>query len=259
MKSIVLAAGYATRLYPLTKDRPKPLLDIGGKPVLEHILAHLETLDAIETIFIVVNHKFLTLFENWKTRYPSSKSILLLDDGSTHEDNRLGAIGDLRFCVQSQRIDEDLLVIAGDNLFDMDLGAFLQFAKKKSPFCSLMLYDVKDLSLARHYGIVGIDTENRIVSFEEKPRNPQSTLSAMGVYYFPRKVLRTIETYLKSGSPQDAPGFLIRWLFAREPVYGYPSEGLWYDIGDLESYQKASELFQKKSMNRENSMRKEER
>ena len=245
MKAVILAAGYATRLYPLTKDRPKPLLDMGGKPVLEHILAPIEKIDKLDDICIVVNHKFYSQFEKWKVHYRTSKRVILLDDGSTHEEDRLGAIGDIRFCIQQQKIVEDLLVVAGDNLFDMDLIPFIRSAQKRSPFCSMMLYDVKDFSLAKHYGIVRLDAEHRIVSFEEKPKDPQSTLSAIGVYYFPKHVLESIETYLKAGSPQDAPGFFIRWLYQQETVYGYPCEGLWYDIGDLESYRRASQVFGK--------------
>lgn len=244
MKTLVLAAGYATRLYPLTKDRPKPLLDISGKPLLEHILVQIEKIDPSGTRTIVVNHKFYPQFETWKADYHASGSILLLDDGSTDESNRLGAIGDIHFCIRDQKISEDLLVIAGDNLFDMDLAPFLRFAQKKSPFCSVMLYDVKDFDLARNYGIVGVDDDQQVVSFEEKPKSPQSTLSAMGVYYFPKKVLGQMESYLKEGSPQDAPGFFIRWLHQREAVYGYPCEGIWYDIGDLESYRRASQSFE---------------
>ena len=246
MKSLILAAGYATRLYPLTKDCPKPLLEVCGKPVLEHILAQTEKIDPLGTRCIVVNHKFYSQFEAWRTRYRTTGPIVLVDDGSTDESNRLGAVGDMQFCIRHQEIREDLLVIAGDNLFDMDLAPFLKFSKKKSPFCSVMLYDVKDFALARHYGIVGLDGDQKVVSFEEKPKSPQSTLSAMGVYYFPEKVLGQIETYLKKGSPQDAPGFFIRWLYQRETVYGYPCEGMWYDIGDLESYQHASQVFAKR-------------
>jgi len=254
MKAVILAAGYATRLYPLTKDRPKPLLDMGGKPVLEHLLAHIEKIDPLNGICIVANHKFYSHFEKWKAHYRASKRVTLLDDGSTHEGDRLGAIGDIRFCIEEQKITEDLLVVAGDNLFDMDLVPFIRSAQKKSPFCSMMLYDVKDFSLAKHYGIVRLDAENRIVSFEEKPKNPPSTLSAMGVYYFPKQVLGSIETYLKAGSPQDAPGFFIRWLYQKETVYGYPCEGLWYDIGDLESYQHASQVFGKVHMSQKRNL-----
>ena len=242
---MILAAGYATRLYPLTKNRPKPLLDVGGKPVLEHILARLEKIETLDTLLLVANHKFYSHFEAWRSKYRSSKKILLLDDGSTCEDDRLGAIGDIRFGIEKQKITGDLLVVAGDNLFDSDLRPFVQSAQKKSPFCSMMLYDIKDLALARNYGIVALDNEKRIISFEEKPKTPRSTLSAMGVYFFPKEVLGKIETYLKEGSPQDAPGFFIQWLYERETVYGYPCEGIWYDIGGLDSYQRASQVFEK--------------
>jgi len=245
MKSLILGAGYATRLYPLTRSRPKPLLDIDGKPVIEYILDPIEKIEGLDEITVVVNHKFYSHFERWRKSYRSSKPLVLLNDGSTHEGNRLGAIGDMRFFIGERKITEDLLVVAGDNLFDIDLRPFVQFAQKKSPFSSVTLYDVKDFSLARHYGIVSLDGEGRIVSFEEKPEHPKSTLSAMGVYYFPKKVLPQIEAYLKGGSPQDAPGFFIHWLSQQETVYGYPATGTWYDIGDLASYQKAATAFKK--------------
>lgn len=246
MKAIILAAGYATRLYPLTQNRPKPLLDVAGKPVLEYILAHLERIDSLDTLYLVVNHKFYAQFEEWKKHSRSSKSVILIDDGSTHEENRLGAIGDIQFSIRQQKIAEDLLVVAGDNLFDSDLVPFVRSAQTRSPSCSMMVYDVKDLGLARNYGIVGLNGNGRIVSFEEKPKSPRSTLSAMGVYYFPKEALRQIDRYLQEGSPQDAPGFFIRWLYQKETVYGYPCEGIWYDIGDLDSYKRASQVFQKR-------------
>ena len=251
MKALILAAGYATRLYPLTKNKPKPLLDVAGKPVLEYILAHLEKIPQVDKIFVVVNHKFISHFEKWRKNYQGTKELLLVDDGSTDEKDRLGAIGDIRFCIERENLTEALLVVAGDNLFDIALLPFVQFAQKKSPFASMMLYDVKDFSLAKKYGIVALDGENRIVSFEEKPVHPKSTLSAMGVYYFPKEVLGKVGTHLKSGSSQDAPGFFIRWLCETETVYGYPSQGIWYDIGDLDSYERASQVFEKVRLGKE--------
>ncbi|MFH1858634.1 MAG: nucleotidyltransferase family protein [Candidatus Omnitrophota bacterium] len=245
MKALLLAAGYATRLYPLTQDRPKSLLDVAGRPVIEYILAQLQKIEDVDTIYIAVNHKFLSQFEKWKAGYQAKRLLVLVDDGSTHEENRLGAVGDMDFCIRTQRIAEDLLIVAGDNLFDMALGPFVQFAERRTPFASMMVYDVKDFVLARHYGIVGLDAEKRIVSFEEKPPQPKSTLSAMGVYYFPQKVHAQLQAYLKEGSLRDAPGFFIRWLSQKETVYGYPCEGIWYDIGDLDSLKRASEAFGK--------------
>jgi len=250
MKALILAAGYATRLYPLTKDRPKPLLEIGGKAVLEHILDHLSAVDGLSQVLIVVNQKFYSQFEKWRAGTRSVQEILLVNDGSTHEENRLGAVGDIAFCLKTEKITDDLLVIAGDNLFDCDLRSFVVSAQKKSPFCSMMVYDIKDFSLASHYGIVGLGRENRLISFEEKPKKPSSTLAAMGVYYFPKQVLAYFDRYLKGGSPLDAPGFFIRWLQQKETIYGYPCEGVWYDIGDSVSYRRAAEKFELKKEKR---------
>ena len=245
MKTLILAAGYATRLYPLTKDKAKPLLPIGNRPVIGHILDRLEGLSGLSEILVVTNHKFYPQFERWAAGLSFPAPLTLLDDGSTEEGDRLGAVGDIRFAIQQRKIREDLLVIGGDNLFDFDLAPFVSFAKKKIPFCSLMVYDVADFDLARQYGIVSLDGEGKVVSLEEKPRKPTSTLAAMCVYFFPKQTLSYGEDYAQLPHSKDAPGFYIKWLHETKGVYGFAAHGRWYDIGDLASYQKACDTFKK--------------
>ena len=245
MKALILAAGYATRLYPLTKDRAKPLLPVGDRPVLGHILEKIEGLPGLSEILVITNHKFYSQFEEWSRNLSLSAPLGLLDDGSTGEDNRLGAIGDIRFAIEQKKVQEDLLVVGGDNLFGFALTPFLSFARKKIPFCSLMVYDVKDFGLARQYGIVSLDGQGKVAALEEKPKQPKSTLAAMCVYFFPKQTLLFLEEYERLSHSKDAPGFYIKWLQQTKGVYGHVATGTWYDIGDLVSYEKACEAFGK--------------
>ena len=245
MKALILAAGYATRLYPLTKDRAKPLLPVGDRPVIGHILERIEGLPDLEEILVITNHKFAHQFEKWARTVSTSVPLTVLDDGSVSEEDRLGAIGDIRFAIQKKKIQQDLLVIGGDNLFDFQLAPFISFAKKKVPFCSVMLYDVKDFGLARQYGIVSLDGQGKVAALEEKPAHPKSTLAGMAVYFFPTQILIFFEEYERLPHSKDAPGFYIKWLVETKGVYGYVANGIWYDIGDLASYEKAREAFEK--------------
>ena len=193
----------------------------------------------------MTNHRFYPQFEQWAKTVSLSVPLTLLDDRSTSEEDRLGAIGDIQFAIREKRIQEDLLVIGGDNLFDFELTPFLSFAKTKIPFCSVMMYDVKDFVLARQYGIVGLNGNGKVTSLEEKPAKPKSTLAGMCVYFFPRETLSYFGEYEQLPHSKDAPGFYIKWLHETKGVYGCMAQGSWYDIGDLSSYQKACETFEK--------------
>jgi glucose-1-phosphate thymidylyltransferase len=238
MKALILAAGYATRLYPLTKDRPKPLLSIAGKPILEYIMKKLERVEKIDSIYLVANQKFILDFQNWLANFQTKKRVKILNDGSMCDDDRLGAIGDIGFVLEKGKFDDDLLIIAGDNLFEFDLSRFIQFFQKKKSPC-IALYDIKDREKARNYGVVTIDENQRIVDFEEKPNQPSSTLIATCLYLFPKEDLNLISAYLKEKRSSDAPGFYIQWLVKREEVYGFVFKGKWYDIGSMESLKEA--------------------
>jgi glucose-1-phosphate thymidylyltransferase len=230
---LILAAGYATRLYPLTMDRPKPLLEVGGRPMVDWILDRIAEVGEVEEIHVVTNAKFAPAFRAW-----APPGVVVDDDGTRTEEDRLGAIGDLAF---TGLTDDDLLVVAGDNLFDFSLADFIGFWRTKGRASAVALHDVGDLALARQYGIVELDDKERIVGFVEKPSQPRSTLAATATYVFHRDHAALVRGYLEAGNPPDPSGPFVSWLQAREPVYGYRFAGDWLDIGDHEQLREADE------------------
>jgi glucose-1-phosphate thymidylyltransferase len=232
VKALILAAGYATRLRPLTTDFPKGLLPVGGKPMVEWIVDNIREA-GIDDIHLVTNARFAPMFEQW------ASGVTVHDDGTSTNETRLGAIGDIQFV----GLDDDALIIAGDNLFDYSLADLVAFWDAKGKQSAVAVHDVGDLELAKHYGIVDVDREDRIVSFVEKPEDPPSTLAATATYLYSREHLRLVETYLAEGNNPDQPGNLVAWLHEREPVYAYRFDGGWYDVGDLEQLQAADDLL----------------
>ncbi len=244
MKALILAAGYAVRLYPLTQSYPKPLLKVNKKPIIDYIIDKLERLEEINEIIVVTNSKFISVFAQWAKGLKIIKPVSLVDDLTLSPEDKLGAIGDMAFSIKNKRIKEDLLVIGGDNLFDIDLDDFLSFAKDKKLYTSIGVYDIKDRAQASKYGVIKINKTNKIINFKEKPKNPQSTLVAMCLYYFPKAKLKLIEQYLDNKKHKsDAMGFYIDWLRKTDLVYGFVFDGKWYDIGDKSFYSKARESF----------------
>jgi glucose-1-phosphate thymidylyltransferase len=232
VKTIVLAAGYATRLYPLTLTVAKPLLPVGGRPMIDHLLDRIRGLDEPGEVHVVTNHKFVASFEAWAAE---RDGVTVHDDGTTSEDDRLGAIGDIAFVVERAGLaGDDLLVVAGDNLFDFSLAGYVAWWRGKGKASAVALHDVGDLALARQYGIVELGADERIVSFQEKPAEPASTLAATATYLFHREHAALLGDYLAGGSSPDQPGRFVAWLVDRAPVYGYRFEGDWRDIGDAE-------------------------
>jgi glucose-1-phosphate thymidylyltransferase len=231
VRALILAAGYATRLYPLTRDRPKPLLEVGGRPIADWILDRISEVDEVEEVHLVTNAKFAPAFRAW-----APAGLVVHDDGTTSEDDRLGAIGDLAFVGLG---DDDLLVVAGDNLFDFSVAAFVDFWRTKGTASAVAVYDVGARELARKYGIVELGEGERIVGFVEKPEEPISTLAATATYVFHREHLALVARYLGEGNSADQPGRFVAWLQAREPVYGYRVDGEWLDIGDREQLRNA--------------------
>jgi len=239
MKCIILAAGYATRLYPLTLDRPKPLLPIAGKPIIEHILEKIEKLEHIDEILIVTNNKFFDNFRNWKREYSSQSPIKILDDKTKEEDDRLGAIGDIQFAIKQEKIDDDLLVVAGDNLFDFNLKELYDFFNEKGK-TTVALFDVKEKNIAAgKYGVVEIDNNQRITNLEEKPQNPKTSLISTACYIFSKKDAHQIDICLKDQNKPDNLGDFISWLSNKCEVYGYVFKGRWFDIGTREQIKEA--------------------
>lgn len=245
MKILVLAAGYATRLYPLTKNTAKPLLEVAGRPMIEHVLATTEDIAGIDEIFVVTNAKFARDFEAWSHTYARKRHhaprVTVVNDGSTDDSNKLGAVGDIKLVLDSQKVTDDLLVMGGDNLFRATLGSLARFARRHGT--TLGVYDVGDLNEMKKYGAVSVDGENRVTEFVEKPADPHTTLAAMCLYYYPRTVLPAIHKYVAEGNNPDQPGRLIQWLYPRQPVYAFQITGKWLDIGSFETLDLAQREF----------------
>jgi glucose-1-phosphate thymidylyltransferase len=245
MQVLILAAGYATRLYPLTLNQPKPLLPVAGKPMLEHVIDHLAPIPDLGEIFIVTNQKFVTHFTEWSEKYKREKAKLnfkIINDGTTSDADKLGAIGDIHLVMKKEKIKDDLVVVAGDNLFDTALTGFAEFcrANKKTV---LAVFDVGDLESIKKYNSITLDGEGRVTFFEEKPKNPTSTLTGIALYYFPADVVKLIDTYIAEGNNPDQPGRLIQWLYPRVPVLTWTVPGRWFDIGSKETLEEADKLF----------------
>lgn len=233
MKAIILAAGYATRLYPLTLNKPKTLLLIGNKPMLNYIIEKIEQINEVDIIYIITNNKFFNQFSEWSKTYKSKKQVKILNDNTNSNENRLGAIGDVDFLINREKIDDDIIVIGSDNMFEFDLRNIIAFYKtKNAPVTAL--YDVKTKERAKLYGVVSIDKKNKIMSFKEKPQDPESTLISTCIYIYPRRCLYRIKEFLEEKSLPDKPGSLVEWLHKKEDVYGYSFTGEWFDIGTFE-------------------------
>ena len=243
MKALILAAGYATRLYPLTKDRPKPLLTIRKKPIIEYIINKLESLEQIDQILIVTNQKFFEQFQGWLDSLPCAKPIKLINDGSINCKDRLGAIGDINLAIKEEKIEDDLLVIAGDNFFNFSLHGFIDFAQERRPRNSIGIYNLNGRTQLSKFGVVQLNGDEEIIDFQEKPSQPRASLIAMCVYFFPKEKLRLISDYLSQNNDNDAPGHYISWLVKSDKVYGYTFEGNWCDIGDIDTYTEAVFTF----------------
>jgi glucose-1-phosphate thymidylyltransferase len=247
MNAIILAAGYATRLYPLTLHKAKPLLDVRAKPIVEWTVGNLAAITDVETIYIVTNDKFASDFQAWAERYEERHPkcrFKIINDGSTSDDDKLGAIGDINFVVTRENLTGDnSLIVAGDNLFTDSLRDFVEYARKTE--ATVAVYDVGDAEAIKKYGNIDIDAEGTIVHFEEKPEKPRSTLAAIALYYYSGEVLSLLTTYLAAGNNPDQPGRFVQWLYTRRPVKTFQLKGQWLDIGSKETLKKADEIFAK--------------
>jgi glucose-1-phosphate thymidylyltransferase len=242
MKILLLGAGYATRLYPLTKDRPKPLLPVAGRPMLEWILQRVEGVSEVDGGYLVTNDRFFDHYREWLSSFRSRWPIELVNDQSRSEEDKLGAVGDLQWVLREKKVDDDLLVVAGDNLLDLDIRAFVRFYREKEASV-IALRDMKGSPLINRYSVVALGDDQRIIDFEEKPARPKSSLIAICLYLFPRSVFPLVSRYIEQGNNPDAPGYFIQWLHRVVPVYGYVFDDLWFDIGDIDSYNEANRVY----------------
>jgi glucose-1-phosphate thymidylyltransferase len=240
MNAIVLAAGYATRLRPLTESFPKPLLPVGGRPMIDWIVERIEEVADLEGIHVVTNARYAADFARWA----DDRGIQVHDDGTTSNEDRLGAIGDLRLTIEDARLQgDDLLVIAGDNLFDYSLAEYVKWWHGRGEASAVAVRRIPDRELIKHYGVVTVDKDDRITSLVEKPQNPQGDLAATATYIFHHAHAARVQEYLEEGNSPDQPGRFLAWLVPRVPVYGYAFEGLWMDIGDRQQLLEADNLL----------------
>lgn len=248
MDAIVLAGGFAKRLWPLTKDTPKPLLPVAGKPMIDHIMEKLMAIEDLDRIIISTNSKFEPHFKEWARTSNFGKHVEIFTETSMKEEEKLGAIGALGLLMKENDITDDVIVIAGDNLFEFNLTDFISSGKNGIP--KVALYDMKDKALVKSkYGVVVIDKNNIIREFHEKPENPPSTLVSTGCYFFPKKISHKIHEYLNDGQNPDAPGFFISWLADHVDIHGFVfgKGSRWFDIGSIESYEHANRVFNEKN------------
>ncbi|WP_438448634.1 nucleotidyltransferase family protein [Gorillibacterium sp. sgz5001074] len=238
MKALVLAAGYATRLYPLTADRPKALLPLAGATILDLLIDKLEELDGLDEILIVSNARFYNAFEEWLQGRRSSKRIRILNDGTTSEANRLGAIGDIQWTLDATGLADDLFVLAGDNVCSFSLKGFVDFFGQCGRDC-ILVRELDDPEELHRVGVVELDEEGRVLSFEEKPAQPRSKLGVFAMYLYRKDTLPLFRQYLEEGNRPDAPSHFPEWLYKRKEIRAYPAEGDIEDIGTPGAYREA--------------------
>ena len=247
MNVLILAAGYATRLYPLTLKKAKPLLVVGGKPIIEWVVDNLAGVPDLETIYVVTNDKFAADFQAWSERYRSQHpefKFQIINDGSTSDEDKLGAIGDINFVVSRENLSQSsLLIVAGDNLFTESLVNFVECARGTD--ATVAVYDVGDAEAIKKYGNITVDGDGIITRFEEKPEKPQGTLAAVAVYYYSPAALSLLTTYLAAGNNPDQPGRFVQWLYTRKPVKTFQIKGKWLDIGSKETLENADKILAK--------------
>jgi glucose-1-phosphate thymidylyltransferase len=246
MKVIILAAGYATRLYPLTLNTPKPLLLINNKPIINYIIDNVMTLSCVDFIYVVTNNRFACEFYNWQRQY-SYSNLKIINDGTNDEENRLGAIGDISFVIRDQKINEDTMIIAGDSFFTFSLTSFYDYFCKFHEDCVCAKRLNSDSELTR-FAIASVDLHNKLINLEEKPKVPKSNIVVYATYIYQKETLLLIEEYLKEKNIPDAPGYFLQWLYTKKNVRVYEFDGEFYDIGTINSLQSVRNKFNDKSI-----------
>lgn len=240
MKCLILAAGYATRLYPLTENFPKPLLKVGEKTILDWLLDDIDSAGLADGYIVISNHKYAPHFQDWAASH--SLPITVADDGTSTNETRLGAVRDIQFAIDQLGLDDDLLIIAGDNVLDFSLTAFLRYVREKGTSCVMRYYEADEKRLKKS-GVAELGENDRLLSLEEKPDAPKSHWCTPPFYYYVRSDAAKIREAIADGCGTDAPGSLVAWMCRRSPMHSMEMPGSRYDIGNLESYEKVQRTY----------------
>ena len=240
MKCLILAAGYATRLYPLTENFPKPLLEVGGKTILDWLVDDIDTAGLVDEYVVISNHKYAHHFDAWaKTK---SVKVTVVDDGTSSNETRLGAVKDIQFAIDKLGLDDDMLVIAGDNVLDFSLTKFVRYAAEKNTSCIMRYFEPEEKKLTK-CGVLELDDSDKVLSMEEKPAQPKTHWCCPPFYYYTKADARLVEKGIASGCGTDAPGSYIAWLCTQTPVHAMEMPGKRFDVGNLESYNRIKEEY----------------
>ena len=240
MKVVVLAAGYATRLYPLTENFPKPLLKVGEKTILDWLVDDIDEAGLVDEYVVISNHKFAHHFEEWANT--KAQKITVVDDGTDTNETRLGAVKDIQFAIDSLGLDDDMLVIAGDNVLDFSLTKFVEYAKAKNTSCIMRYYEPDDKKLLK-CGVVTVDNSDKVINMTEKSPTPATHWCCPPFYYYTRNDAKLVQKGIDSGCGTDAPGSYVAWLCTQTAVHAMEMPGSRYDIGNLESYEKVKDEY----------------
>jgi glucose-1-phosphate thymidylyltransferase len=240
MKCLILAAGYATRLYPLTENFPKSLLKVQEKTILDHLVDDIDTIKKIDEYVVISNHKFVKHFCDWATG--KAQKITVIDDGTLSNETRLGAVKDIQFAIENLNISDDVLVIAGDNVLDFSLTKFITYSEKKNTSCVMRYFEGETAKL-RKSGVLTIDEQDAVIEMKEKPAEPQSNWCCPPFYFYKEKDVKKIERAIKDGCGTDAPGSFVAWLCKDAVVHAMEMPGKRYDIGNIESYSEISKNY----------------
>lgn len=240
MKCLILAAGYATRLYPLTENFPKPLLKVGEKTILDWLIDDIDTLGFVDEYVVISNHKFAHHFDDWAKE--KTQKITVVDDGTESNETRLGAVKDIQFAVDKLGLDDEMLVIAGDNVLDFSLTKFISYAREKGTSCIMRYYEESEAKLKK-CGVVKVDTDDSVLDMAEKPEQPASHWCCPPFYFYTREDAKLVEQGIAAGCGTDAPGSYVAWLCKQTKVHAMEMPGSRYDIGNLESYEKVQKEY----------------
>lgn len=241
MKCLILAAGYATRLYPLTENFPKPLLKVREKTILDWLLEDIDTAKVIDQYVVISNHKFACHFQDWASGH--HLPLTVVDDGTSANETRLGAVRDIQFAIEALGLEDDLLIIAGDNLLNFSLTHFIRYAQEKRTSCVMRYYEADEKRLQKS-GVAELGEDDLLLSLEEKPAQPKSHWCTPPFYFYKKADAARIKEAIADGCGTDAPGSLVAWMCRHTAVHSMEMPGSRFDIGNLESYEKAQQLYQ---------------